>query len=171
MSSRTILFANTIEFEIPGDELQIGDEAPEVALKDGFHSFFNLLGDTEGKVRLVSVVHSIDTGVCDEQTRRFNKAAADLGDDVAIITVSTDLPMSQSRWCGAAGVDRVKMLSDHLGMDFGQSYRTAIPGLGVEQRAVFVIDADDTIRYAEYVPTLGVHPDYDAALEALNEVI
>ena len=171
MSERQVTLKGDTAFALAGSPLSVGDKAPEVTLKDGFVSTFDLLGATAGKVRLVSVVPSIDTGICDAQTRRFNEEAAGFGDDVVVVTVSADLPMAQSRWCGAAGVDRVKMLSDHMGLDFGNAYGTAVPALGLDQRAIFVIDADDTIRYAEYVPEIAQHPDYDAALQALNDVV
>jgi thiol peroxidase len=116
-------------------------------------------------------VPSIDTSVCDAQTRRMNQEAANLGEQVVVITVSVDLPMAQKRWCGAAGVERVLMLSDYLNLDFGKAYGTAVPDLGAEQRAIFVIDANDVIRYVEYVPGIGQHPNYDAALAAVRALL
>ena len=126
MSERQVTLKGDTAFALAGSPLSVGDKAPEVTLKDGFVSTFDLLGATAGKVRLVSVVPSIDTGICDAQTRRFNQEAAGFGDDVVVVTVSADLPMAQSRWCGAAGVDRVKMVSDHMGLDFGNAYGTAV---------------------------------------------
>ena len=99
------------------------------------------------------------------------EAASALGDAVVVVTVSVDLPMAQKRWCGAAGVERVLMLSDHLGLAFGKAYGTAVPDLGAEQRAIFVIDAADTVRYVEYVPGIGQHPNYDAALAAVRALL
>jgi thiol peroxidase len=101
----------------------------------------------------------------------MNEEAARLGDDVIVITVSVDLPMAQKRWCGAAGVDRVVMLSDYMGLAFGRAYGTAVPELGANQRAIFVIDANDVIRYVEYVPGIGQHPNYEAALEAVRALL
>jgi thiol peroxidase len=170
MSKRSVTLKQETEFDVSGNAVAVGDKAPDVTLADGFGSTAALLGSTAGKTRLVSVVPSIDTGICDAQTRRFNEEAASLGDGVAVITISADLPMAQARWCGAAGVDRVKMMSDHLDMAFGQAYGTAIEALRLDQRAIFVIDADDTVRYVEYVPEIAQHPDYDAALAALNEI-
>ena len=135
---------------------------------DGPGSSFTLLGDTAGKVRLVSVVPSIDTGICDAQTRRMNEEAGGLGDDFIVLTVSADLPAAQARWCGAAGVENVKMLSDHMEMAFGNAYGTTVPALRLEQRAIFVIDSSDTVTYAQYVPEIGEHPNYDEALTALK---
>ncbi|MCB0054777.1 MAG: redoxin family protein, partial [Caldilinea sp.] len=93
------------------------------------------------------------------------------GDQVIVVTVSVDMPMAQKRWCGAAGVERVIMLSDYMGLAFGQAYGTAVPDLGAEQRAIFVIDANDVVRYVEYVPGIGQHPDYDAALAAVRALL
>jgi thiol peroxidase len=101
----------------------------------------------------------------------MNEEAARLGEDVVVITVSADLPMAQKRWCGAAGVDRVVMLSDYMGLEFGKTYGVAVPELGVDQRAIFVIDANDVIRYVEYVPAIGQHPNYEAALEAVRSLL
>jgi thiol peroxidase len=170
MSERTLPFGNDRVVHMSGNELTVGDKAPEVSLSIGGVSQYKLLGDSAGKVRLISVVPSIDTGLCDAQTRRMNEEASKLGDNVIILTVSADLPAAQARWCGASGVDRVKMLSDHMDMAFGNAYGTTIKELRLEQRAVFIIDDDDTVRYAEYVPELGLHPDYDAALAALGEI-
>ena len=172
MSDRTVTLKNDKVFQVAGTPVAVGDKAPDVTIADGgFGSEFSLLGDTAGKVRLVSVVPSIDTGICDAQTRRMNEEAGSLGDNVIVLTVSADLPMAQARWCGAAGVDRVKMLSDHADMAFGDAYGTHIQDIRLEQRAMFVIDGDDVVRYVEYVPEIAQHPDYDAALAALKEVL
>ncbi|HHY56839.1 MAG TPA: thiol peroxidase [Chloroflexi bacterium] len=170
MSERTVAFRDT-QLRVLGDALQPGDKAPEVELATGFLTKSKLLADTAGKIRLVSVVPSIDTSVCDAQTRRMNQEAANLGERVVVVTVSVDLPMAQKRWCGAAGVEHVLMLSDYLNLDFGKAYGTAVPDLGAEQRSIFVIDADDVIRYVEYVPGIGQHPNYDAALAAVRALL
>ena len=167
MSSHTVSFRNA-DLAVNGTPVAVGDQARDVKLSDGLASSFNLLGDTAGKVRLISVVPSIDTGVCDAQTRRWNEEASKLGENVVVITVSADLPMAQKRWCGAAGVERVKLLSDYVDMAFGQAYGTLVQDLRLDQRSVFIVDANDTVRYAEYVPVFGQHPDYDAALAALQ---
>ncbi|EJY55100.1 alkyl hydroperoxide reductase/ Thiol specific antioxidant/ Mal allergen [Alicyclobacillus hesperidum URH17-3-68] len=148
-----------------GPELKVGDTAPD------FHVIANdlstvTLADSRGKVRIISVVPSLDTGVCDAQTRRFNEAASELGENVVILTISADLPFAQKRWCGAAGVERVQTLSDHRDMSFGSAYGTYIKEVRLESRAVFVVDSNDKIVYVEYVPTAGQHPNYEAALEA-----
>ena len=103
--------------------------------------------------------------MCDAQTRRFNQEAANLG-DVAILTISMDLPFAQKRWCGAAGVDKVQLLSDHRDASFSQAYGTLIKELRIDSRAIFVVDGSDTIRYVEYVKEVADHPNYDAALAA-----
>lgn len=152
-----------------GAQLNVGDKAPDFTVTANDFSPITL-GDSAGKVRLISVVPSLDTGICDAQTRRFNEEAANFGDNVAILTVSSDLPPAQSRWCGAAGVDKVQTLSDHYSMSFGNAYGTHIKELRLEQRAIFIVDADDMVRYTEYVPEIAAHPDYDAALTALKEI-
>lgn len=153
---------------VMGDALKVGDKAPDFTLVANDSSKVTLK-DSAGKVRLISVVPSLDTGICDQQTRRFNEEAANLGDDVVILTVSADLPTAQKRWCGAAGVDKVQLLSDHLDMNFGDAYGTHIKEIRLEQRSIFVVNADDEITYVEYVPIIAQHPDYDAALAAVRE--
>lgn len=170
MSARKVSLREN-NFTVKGEELQVGAKAPDVTLADGLLTKFKLLGDTAGKTRLISVIPSIDTGICDAQTRRMNETAGQLGDNVVVLTVSADLPMAQSRWCGAAGVDKVKMLSDHSDMAFGHSYGTWVEELRLDQRAIFIVDGSDTLRYAEYVPAIPQHPDYDAALAALKEIV
>ncbi|MFN8469760.1 MAG: thiol peroxidase [Caldilineaceae bacterium] len=170
MSERTVSFRDK-QLKIDGSDLKPGDKAPEVTLQTGFLAPVQMLESTKGKIRLISVVPSIDTSVCDLQTRRMNEEASKLGEDVVVITVSADLPMAQKRWCGAAGVERVVMLSDYMSLSFGQAYGTAIPDVGVDQRSVFVVDPADTVRYVEYVPVFGQHPDYDAALAAVRSLL
>jgi thiol peroxidase len=111
------------------------------------------------------VIPSLDTPVCDAQTKRFNEEAGKLP-DISIITVSMDLPFAQKRWCGAFGVDHLKMLSDHMDGSFGANYGTLIKELRIESRAIFVVDRENKIRYAEYVKEVADHPNYEAALAA-----
>jgi thiol peroxidase len=146
-----------------GPKLEAGDKAPNATLVANDGSTVSL-DDYAGKLRLVSVVYSLDTGLCDLQTHRFNSEAANLGPDAVVLTISTDLPMAQKRWCGAAGIDRVITLSDHRLMSFGDAYGTHIEELRMEQRSIFVIDKAGIIRYAEYVPEVAQHPDYERAL-------
>src|ERR1700747_3643920 len=147
-----------------GPELKPGDQAPDFQLVDNGLKDVTLT-DTGHNVRIISVVPSLDTPVCDAQTKRFNEEAAKLP-GVSILTVSMDLPFAQKRWCGAFGVDKVKMLSDHRDGSFGSNYGTLIKGLRIESRAIFVIDPQNQIRHAEYVKEVADHPDYEAALSA-----
>jgi len=148
-----------------GNKLSAGDAAPDFKLLANDLSPVTL-ADSAGKVRLISVVPSLDTGVCDQQTRRFNEAASALGDHVVILTVSADLPFAQSRWCGAAGVANLTTLSDHFDMNFANAYGVHIKELRLDTRAIFVVDSTGKITYAEYVPEMTDQPNYDAALEA-----
>jgi thiol peroxidase len=147
-----------------GPELQAGDHAPDFTVVDGTLSPVNL-DKTGSHVRIMSVVPSLDTPVCDLQTKRFNEEAAKLP-GVDILTISMDLPFAQKRWCGAFGVDRIKMLSDHRSGSFGEAYGTLIKDLRIESRAIFVLDKENIIRYVEYVKEVADHPNYDAALAA-----
>ncbi|HEV3197887.1 MAG TPA: thiol peroxidase [Bryobacteraceae bacterium] len=147
-----------------GPELKAGDTAPDFAVVDNGLKPIGLK-ETGDKVRIISVVPSLDTPVCDAQTKRFNEEAAKLS-GVDIITVSMDLPFAQKRWCGAFGVDKVKMLSDHKDGSFGSNYGTLIKELRIESRAIFVLDSQNQIRHAEYVKEVADHPDYEAALSA-----
>ena len=147
-----------------GPELKSGDKAPDFKLVD--NGLKNVtLADTGHNVRIISVIPSLDTPVCDAQTKRFNEEAAKLP-GVDILTVSMDLPFAQKRWCGNYGVDKVKMLSDHKTGSFGENYGTLIKELRIESRAIFVVDKDNTLRYVEYVKEVGDHPDYEKALQA-----
>ena len=147
-----------------GPELKPGDAAPDFNLVDGSLKPVTLK-DTGNHVRIISVIPSLDTPVCDAQTKRFNEEAAKL-QGVDIITVSMDLPFAQKRWCGAFGVDKVKMLSDHKEASFGANYGTLIKDLRIESRAIFVIDPQNKIRHAEYVKEVADFPNYEAALTA-----
>lgn len=147
-----------------GPEIKVGDKAPDFTVLANDLSAATL-DNTKGSVRILSAVPSLDTGVCDMQTRRFNEEAANL-DGVNILTVSVDLPFAQKRWCGAAGVDKVQTLSDHRDLSFSSAYGTLIKELRLSARAVFVVDANDKVVYAEYVPELTNHPNYEAILEA-----
>jgi thiol peroxidase len=152
-----------------GPELKAGDDAPDFNLVDkGLKPV--TLQDTGNHVRIFSVVPSLDTPVCDAQTKKFNEAAAQLP-DVDIFTVSMDLPFAQSRWCGAFGVDRVKMLSDHRDGSFGSHYGTLIKELRIESRAIFVVDQKNRIRHAEYVKEVADYPNYEAALAAARKTL
>src|SRR6516165_8526997 len=147
-----------------GPELKAGDQAPDFSLVDNSLKPVTLK-DTGNNVRIISVVPSLDTPVCDAQTKRFNEEAAKLP-GVDIITVSMDLPFAQKRWCGAFAVDKVRMLSDHRDGSFGTNYGTLIKDLRIESRAIFVLDQSNTIRHVEYVKEVADFPNYEAALSA-----
>ncbi|MFS0837609.1 thiol peroxidase [Paenibacillus sp. UNC499MF] len=153
-----------------GPELKAGDAAPDFKLNKDLLNEVSL-SDYAGKVKLISVVPSIDTGVCDAQTRRFNEEAAKLGDNVAVLTVSVDLPFAQARWCGAAGIDQVVLLSDYKAKSFGQAYGVLIQELQLDMRSIFVIDANDKIQYVEYLGEMTEHPNYEAAIEAVKKLV
>lgn len=149
-------------FTAIGPELKAGDKAPDFQTVDDSLKPVDLSTTGHG-VRIFSVVPSLDTPVCDAQTKRFNEEAGKLP-DVRIYTVSMDLPFAQKRWCGAFGVDHVKMLSDHRSGSFGEHYGTLIKELRILSRAIFVLDKDNTIRHVEYVKEVADHPNYESAL-------
>lgn len=153
-----------------GPELKVGDQAPDFKINKDLMTEASL-SDYEGKVKLISVVPSLDTGVCDAQTRRFNQEAANLGENVVILTISADLPFAQSRFCSIAGIDKVVALSDYKHRSFGLAYGVLIKELQLDNRAIFIIDADETIRYVEYLKEMSEHPDYESALNALRELV
>ncbi len=148
----------------------VGEQAPNFTALDQTLAP-KTLDDFAGKYKLISVVPSLDTGVCDAQTRRFNEAAADFSADVVVLTISMDLPFAQARWCGAAGVDQVVTLSDHKDADFGTQYGILIKELRLLNRSIFILDKDNIIRYREVVSENTSHPDYDAALAACSALL
>jgi thiol peroxidase len=147
-----------------GPELKAGEKAPDFAAVTDSLQDVNL-EKTGHAVRIFSVIPSLDTPVCDAQTKRFNEEAAKL-DGIQIYTISMDLPFAQKRWCGAFGVDKIKMLSDHRTGSFGENYGTMIKELRIESRAIFVLDKDGTIKHVEYVKEVADHPNYEAAFAA-----
>jgi thiol peroxidase len=153
-----------------GKELRIGESAPDAELLDNDLNAVKL-SSFKGKVCVISSVPSLDTPVCDMETRRFNEAAGKLGDDVVILTVSMDLPFAQKRWCGAAGVDRVITLSDHRGASFGNAFGVLIKELRLLARSIFVVDQSGIIQYIQHVKELSQEPDYDAIIKAVQKVV
>ena len=149
-----------------GPELKAGEPAPDFSVVDSSLKPVHL-ADTAGKTRIFSVVPSLDTPVCDAQTRRFNEEAANLH-GVDIYTVSMDLPFAQKRFCNSFALDNVKMLSDHKEGSFGESYGTLIKELRILSRAIFVLGPDNKLKYVEYVPEVADHPNYEAALAAVK---
>lgn len=153
-----------------GTELKVGDQAPAFVALDNDLSPVSL-DSFRGKVCIISSVPSLDTPVCDMETRRFNNEAGTLGDDVVVLTISMDLPFAQKRWCGAAGVERVQTLSDHRDASFGKAYGVLIKELRLLARAVFVLDQQGTIRYLQLVKEIAEEPDYDSVLNAVRELV
>jgi len=160
------------QFKLDGPELKAGDKAPDFTLQEKTESGLNdvTLGDFAGKTLLLSVLPSLDTPVCAIQTKTFNEKASQLPDDVAILTVSTDLPFAQGRFCGAEGIDKIRSASDHRDVNFGKAYGVLIsegPLTRVLSRAIFVVGPDGVLKHVEYVPEVPEHPNYDAALGAV----
>jgi len=153
-----------------GPEIKVGDTAPDFQVVDNGLAPVTLATDA-GKVRLITVVPSLDTPVCDTMTRQFNQQAADLPDSVAVYTISVDLPFAQKRWCGNAGIDKVKTLSDYQERSFGLNYGLLLKNLKLLARAVYVIDQNDKVAYCELVPEVTAEPDYAAALEAVKKLV
>ena len=154
-----------------GSPLAVGQRAPDVVLRDGPLSSFNLLNETAGKIRIISVVLCIDTGVCEAQTKWLEERLTEFGAQVVGIAISTDLPETQMRWCGMNGVENVVMLSDHYDLAFGERYGTWLKELRKDQRAIIVIDESDIVRYVEYVPETGHHIDYAGAQSFVADML
>jgi thiol peroxidase len=151
-----------------GPELKPGDKAPDFEAIDKTMQPVNL-AKTAGEVRIFSVVPSLDTPVCDMQTKRFNEEVRNSG-GIKVYTISMDLPFAQARWCGAFGVDDVTMLSDHRDASFGLAYGTLIKEWRILSRAIFVVDRNDVVQYSEYVKEVAEHPNYEAALAKAREL-
>jgi len=147
-----------------GTEIKVGDQAPDFTVLANDLSPVTL-ESSKGTVRIFSVIPSIDTGICDAQTRRFNEEAANL-EGITIQTISADLPFAQKRWCGAAGIEKVQTLSDHRDLSFGLAYGVVMKELRLLARSLFVVDANDKVVYAEICGEIATHPNYEAALEA-----
>ena len=153
-----------------GPELKIGASAPEFKVVDnGLQPV--TLADSQGQVRVITVVPSLDTPVCDTMTRKFNEEAAKLPENVVVYTISLDLPFAQKRWCGNAGIEKVKTLSDYQERSFGLNYGLLIDELKLLARAVLVIDQKGTIAYQEIVKEVTAEPDYTAALAAARALL
>jgi thiol peroxidase len=154
-----------------GTDLGPGELAPEFVVQTLEWTPFHGLADTQGKVRIISAVLSLETDVCDRETRRFNQEAAALGKDIAILVISNDLPFTQKRWCGASGVDQLIVLSDHMTADFGEKYGLLIKEARVLRRAVFVVDRAGKLTYVAYMPALGEEPNYAEVLDAAKAAL
>lgn len=152
-----------------GQEIKVGDKAPDFTVIRNDLSEY-VLKDAGDNVKIISVVPSVDTGVCELQTINFNETAAELG-DVAILTISVDLPFAQKRFCGAHGIDKVITLSDHRDLSFGLNYGFVMEELRLLARGVVVLDRENTVRYVEYVKEVGTHPDYEKVIEEVKRLI
>ena len=168
------IMATTITFkgepvELSGNPPQVGDQAPAFDLVNTKMESVKL-SDSDGKIRVISIIPSIDTGVCEAQTRRFNKALDEMPDNVVGITISEDTPFAQSRWCGAEGVSKMEMLSDFKGNTFGQDYGLYMPSMGLLARSVYIIDGDGKVQYFQLVPEMSEEPNYDEVLDKVKEL-
>jgi thioredoxin-dependent peroxiredoxin len=153
-----------------GPALKVGDKAPDFRVVDTALAPVTL-ADLAGRIKIFSAVPSLDTPVCDTETRRFNQEAANLPANVEVLTVSLDLPFAQKRWCGAAGIDRVRTLSDYQDRSFANAYGVLIKELKLLSRSIFVVDATDTIRYIQHVPEVTTEPDYAAVVNAVKGLL
>lgn len=156
-------------FTLLGSEIKVGEKAPDFKVVDNGLAPVTL-ASYSGKIKVVSAVPSLDTPVCDMETRRFNQEAATLPDSVVVLTISLDLPFAQKRWCGAAGIDRVTTLSDYQDRSFASAYGILIKELKLLARAVFIIDSNDIVRYIQIVPEVTAEPDYTAVIEAVKSL-
>ena len=154
-----------------GDEVKVGDMAPAFTSVVPGWGRVNPLEESKGKVVILSAVPSLDTDVCDRETRRFNEEAAKLSDDIIIYTISCDFPMAQKRWCGAAGVEKVKVVSDVVDAEFGVKYGVLIKERRYFRRSVFIVGRDGKLTYVNYLPTLGEEPNYDEVIQAAKQAL
>lgn len=159
------------EVTIIGDDVHLGESAPEFTAHTVDWKDFNGLASTSSKVRIIAALPSLHTSICDRETRRFNQEAAGLGSDVVILTVSMDLPYAIKDWCAATGVDQVITLSDHYKAEFGGRYGVLIEERRIFRRAIFVVDRENVIRYAAYMPALGIEPEYEEVLAAAQRAL
>ena len=165
-----IITINGNPLTLLGNDIKVGNEAPDFEVIDNDLSLVSF-SSYRGKVCVLSSVPSLDTPVCDTETRRFNKEAEQLGSDVAILTISMDLPFAQKRWCGAAGVNAVKTLSDYRYTSFGTSYGVLIKELRLLARVIFVVDRKRIIRYIQIVNEISNEPDYDEVLAEVKKLL
>ena len=169
MEREGLLELGGVGVTIIGPDIEVGQEAPGFRVQDQDWNMMDAMEATEGKVRVIAAVPSLSTSVCDRETRRFNEEAAQLGEDVRILTISTDLPFTQKNWCGAAGVENVWVLSDHMQAEFGEKFGVLIKERRILRRAVFVVNREGKVTYVDYMPALGDEPDYEAVLAAAKD--
>ncbi len=165
----TVTFKNDTVCNLTGNEVNVGDKAPEVTVVNSNPMLQDeVVGGAKDKVQLIIAVPSLDTGVCDAETRRFNQEAANL-EDVEVTTISMDLPFAAARWCGAAGVDNIKVCSDFRNKDFAKAYGVLLadgPLAGLTARVIFVVDKNGNVTYKQVVPEITQEPNYEEAIEA-----
>lgn len=157
--------------KLAGAPVEVGQSALDFTAIKRDLTNYEFFKETEGKVVVISSVPSLDTGVCEFQTTKFNEEASELSEDVAIVTISCDLPFAQKRFCGTHGIDRIEVVSDHRTLSFGNAYGFTIEDVRLLARGVAVIDKDRVIRYVEYVPAASQHPDYEKAIEAIKALV
>lgn len=156
---------------VVGADIQVGQQAPEFTAQAMNWTFIKALESTQGKVRIIGSLPSLNTSVCDRETRKFNQEAASLDENIAIMMISMDLPFTIKNWCAAAGIDKVITLSDHLEAEFGVKYGVLLKEQRIFRRAIFVIDKADKVVYVEYMPAIGEEPKYEEVLAAAKEVL
>lgn len=160
-----------MEQTVIGGDIQVGQKAPNFIIQKNDWKLSKAWQETRGKVRILLSVPSLDTGVCDRETRRFNEEAARLGGEIAVLVVSMDLPAAQKRWCGAAGVENVMTASDTVKADFGKKYGTLMKEVRLLRRAAFVVDRKGMVTYAAYMPAIGDEPNYEEVLAAARAAL
>lgn len=171
MYRRGIIKFHGEDVTVVGTDLKPGDQAPEFTAIGGDWLPIKALESTQGKVRIIGSLPSLNTSVCDRETRRFNQEASGLGEEIVIIMLSMDLPFTLKSWCGSAGVERVLTLSDHLSGEFGEKYGVLLKEPRIFRRAIFVVDGNDKIVYADYMPALGDEPKYEEVLAAARDAL
>jgi len=167
--TNNLVKANNKYVTLLGTQIAIGDQAPDFKVVDKNFSPVHL-SDFKDQTILISVVPSLDTGVCSIQTKRFNEEAAKLPKNITLLTISNDLPFAQKRFCKVEGVDQIKVLSDSVWRNFGESYGLIIKDMGLLTRAIFIIDNQGKVKYKELVANISAHPDYASALTAVKNI-
>jgi thiol peroxidase len=159
------------DVSIVGLDLEPGSDAPDFRVIDRDWQEINALKETKAKLRIIAAVPSLDTSVCDRETRRFNEEASKLDPNIVILVISVDLPFAQERWCGATGVDQVMVLSDHKYTDFGTKYACLLSEPRILRHAVFIVDQHNILQYADYMPALSQEPDYEEVLSTAKGLL
>ena len=171
MERKGLLELGGQDVTIIGPDAEVGGQASDFTVIDNDWNDVKALESTAGKVRILAAIPSLSTGVCDRETRRFNEEASALNADIRVLAISQDLPYTQKNWCGAAGVENVQTLSDQRDAEFGEKYGLLVKERRILRRAVFVVDRDDKIVYADYMAALGDEPDYEAVIAAAKAAL